>query len=270
MSQFIGKSTITKVAPAVYTDDKSENASEIYQGISTYKVLEQLSKYGWEPTDAGQAYTKKQNQSGYAYHYVRLQNRELKINDGNNYEIIVTNSHDAKHSLSLNFGIFRLVCSNGLVLGDNIIEPIRLVHVGKTLEEQVKDAVVKIAEDAKTALNFVNKTSSIKTTKKIRVQLARESFIARTKKQPTEKQIDQLLYVNRPEDESDDLYTCMNVIQENLVKGNYEFDIKKVNAGSNKKFVKYASYKAKPITSIKRRIEVNKQITSITKKIANS
>ena len=65
--------------------------------------------------------------------------------------------------------------------------------------------------------------------------------------------------MGREEDNKDDLYTVLNVIQENLLRGN----ISGVNKESGRKFT------SKEINSISKDTEVNKGIWDIAERIAS-
>ena len=68
-----------------------------------------------------------------------------------------------------------------------------------------------------------------------------------------------LLIPHRDEDSKDDLYTVLNVIQENLLRGN----ISGINKDTKRRFT------SKEITSISKDTEVNKGIWDIAEKIAS-
>jgi len=68
-----------------------------------------------------------------------------------------------------------------------------------------------------------------------------------------------LLLPHRSEDCKDDLYTTLNVIQENLLKGN----ISGINQDTGRRFT------SKEITSISKDVNVNKGLWEIAEKIAS-
>jgi hypothetical protein len=64
---------------------------------------------------------------------------------------------------------------------------------------------------------------------------------------------------HRPEDCKDDLYTTLNVIQENLLRGN----LSGVNKESGRRFT------SKEITSISKDVSINKGLWDIAERIAS-
>ena len=71
--------------------------------------------------------------------------------------------------------------------------------------------------------------------------------------------INDLLIPHRMEDEHDDLYTVMNIIQENLIRGN----VSGTNKDTGRRFT------SKEITSIAKDVEVNQGLWDIAERIAS-
>ena len=72
-------------------------------------------------------------------HMLRLCH-ETQTNDGEANEIIMLNSHDGTSSYQMLAGMFRFVCSNGLVCGDTVAD-VRVKHKGQIVDNVVKDAL---------------------------------------------------------------------------------------------------------------------------------
>jgi len=68
-----------------------------------------------------------------------------------------------------------------------------------------------------------------------------------------------LLVPHRIEDEHDDLYTVLNVLQENLLRGN----ISGINKETGRRFT------SREITSIGKDVDVNQGLWNIAERIAN-
>ena len=45
-------------------------------------------------------------------------------------QILLTNSHDGKNSFQFQAGLYRLICSNGLVIADTQFEAVKIRHMG--------------------------------------------------------------------------------------------------------------------------------------------
>ena len=97
----------------------SERVSSKYQFISSGQFVEDMRLNGWDLVN-----TVNRTRTGLGKHAMRFRNPALKLNSGDFLEIVVLNSHDGTSSFQLSLGIYRLVCSNGLVVGKNIIQPV--------------------------------------------------------------------------------------------------------------------------------------------------
>ena len=166
------------------------------------------------------------------------------------------NSHDRTKSFSISAGIYRFVCSNGLVIADSIFETYKIKHLGER-ENDVAIAVANITAIKPKLMQKINTLENIILTQGEKEAFAKSSIALRFDKH---LQIDHndLLVPHREEDNKDDLYTTLNVIQENLLKGN----ISGVNKNTNRRFT------SKEITSISKDVDVNQGLWDIAERIA--
>ena len=122
--------------------------SKHYSFVPTMKVVNDLRAMGWECVDAKQVKARKKSTNGYQKHMLTFEHpdykidqvKEVELEDGTTEtqilppteypQILLTNSHDGGNSFSLSAGIFRLVCSNGLVIKTEDYGTARLVHKG--------------------------------------------------------------------------------------------------------------------------------------------
>ena len=84
---------------------------------------------------------------------VRLRHTDhaLSIN-GAVPEIVMLNAHDGTSSMRLLSGLFRLVCSNGLVVQSHaLVEEVRIRHTHKALEEALTAARTVMAASIEAA-----------------------------------------------------------------------------------------------------------------------
>jgi hypothetical protein len=71
-------------------------------------------------------------------------------------EVVVINSHDGACAFRLIAGLYRLVCSNGLMVSDGEIASIAVRHTGNILQDVVEGSY-SIVENAGKALGSVKK-----------------------------------------------------------------------------------------------------------------
>ena len=66
---------------------------------------------------------------------------QMETLDEWNVELVLVNSHDAGSAYQLHAGIFRRICSNGLVLSDSQFEALRFRHSGLEPDEVVSSSL---------------------------------------------------------------------------------------------------------------------------------
>jgi len=169
-------------------------------------------------------------------------------------QLLLTNSHDGSSSVVLQLGFFRFICSNGLVVGTEVVAPIRIKHTGIDFEERLIagiDSIVaqaaKVAESIDKLKAKVLSPSEVKAFQRAAVEWRLEDRLSGNGKVE-----DFTMPVHRSEDKALDLFTVMNVVQENLIRGGASALIKK-DDGSNK-------YQA-----IRKATSMNSQMTINTK-----
>lgn len=87
-------------------------------------ILNRLREKGFQPFFAGQSRVRDLSHREYSKHMVRLR-RKGNINGKDVPEIILLNSHDRSSGYQMLPGIFRFVCTNDMVCGNNCSE----IHV---------------------------------------------------------------------------------------------------------------------------------------------
>ena len=134
-------------APSIFTEKPSKDTSKHYTHIPTYKVIEDMRLLGWDVVDAQQVNAYKADNKGFQKHLVVFQNDDLQIdgNDGDTVHprVLLTNSHDARNAFQFQAGLFRLICSNGLVISDHNFSALKIRHMGYDFSE-LKNTITEI------------------------------------------------------------------------------------------------------------------------------
>ena len=105
---------IRRVAPSIFADAPHESRSERYSYIPTATVLTELRKEGFQPFMVTQTRVRDEGRREHTKHMIRLRHAS-QINGAEANEIVLLNSHDGTSSYQMLAGMFRFVCSNGLV-----------------------------------------------------------------------------------------------------------------------------------------------------------
>ena len=123
LDSYLTKEQIKEQAPVVFADAPTNpDVSSKYLFINTETIIDDLAKLNWFPVTVAQRKQRKEEGTIFSKHMVSFQNPEIKITskDGDDAwpRIILTNSHDGMQGFKFSVGIFRMVCSNGLVVAD--------------------------------------------------------------------------------------------------------------------------------------------------------
>src|SRR3990167_1615860 len=212
---------LKQIAPSVFTEISAEGTSDKYQHISTAKVVDALLAEGFMPTQAMQCNCRKPDNKAYTKHLLRFRHANARPTPSGLFpEIVLINSHDGLSSYRLMAGIYRLVCSNGLVAG-NFYNDIRVRHQGNIVNEVIEGSY-SVVEDSRKMVESAEKMSSIMLSIPEKIALAEGAHTIRFDNSPVSDSIDprNLLTPRRfAEMNKDDLFTLFNVAQENIIKG---------------------------------------------------
>jgi len=259
--KFLSNDEIRKVAPTVFTETPAENVSKHYTHIPTSQVLEDMKKLGWGVVNAQQVKARKNTTQGFQKHLLTFRNPDVVINgaDGDTVfpQILLTNSHDGKNAFTFTAGLFRLVCSNGLVIADAKFEDVKMRHMGYTFEDlqvQIKEMVERLP----LTVESMNKMKNIELTTKQMKDLAKKSLTTRF----TEEQLkvvninlDELINPVRDEDKGNDLWSVFNVIQEKIISGDFTYI-----SGDRLR-------KAREVKNFKQDMDINKKLFAIANEL---
>jgi hypothetical protein len=203
------------ILPQAATDGvKFEKLSMKYDLISTQSVVELMREEGFRVTSSNSLKPRKRDPRC-VRHFVRMRHESyMKEINGSVPEILVINANDGSSSLRMEAGMFRMVCSNGLIVKSHEIESARIRHVEVTAERVLAEAnkVIKSAQEAARRVDLF-KSRILTTTQKIEFSVLASAFWG-GRVMPHG-----LLDSRRPEDNGDDLWSVFNRIQENMIKG---------------------------------------------------
>jgi len=137
--------------PSIFTEDSAARTSDKYQHISTAKIINGLMGEGFYLTSARQCRTRQSSKIAYTKHMLRFRHVDAKPSWNGLYpELVLINSHDGLSSYRLMSGIYRLVCSNGLVAWTKLNE-VRVRHQGDILGDVI-DGTYRVIASAKEML----------------------------------------------------------------------------------------------------------------------
>lgn len=204
--------------PSVGAANPYCNVSERYSFVPTITAVNFLRDGGWIPVMAGQAGVRIQEKNGFQKHMVRFTRPDLVVN-GHRMDLLLYNSHDRGCAFKLIGGVFRFVCTNGMVIGDKVAEYSHK-HVGFS-----PDMFIASAENV--GKHIEKSAGVIEDWQTIRMEETEQDVFAMAShrliyEDPENAPIEprQLLTWRRPEERTKkDLWSLFNKVQENMIKG---------------------------------------------------
>ena len=243
--------TISRVAPSVFATEAHSSRSARYTFIPTSAVLEGMKAEGFEVFAAGQSRTRIEGKRDFTKHVLRLRHASFtgrNIQVGQSVpEIILTNSHDGASGYQLSSGFFRLVCANGMVVG-NATNDVRIRHSGNVTGEVIEGAT-RVLDDLQIGMDRIQAFEGIQLNRDEQNLLATTALALRYDEGTAPIVPQSLLTARRWDDRGDSLWLTFNRIQESLTKG-----------GVRGRNAKGGRMSTKAITSIGEDIKLNKQL----------
>lgn len=242
-------------APAVLSTTTADNVSKQYVHVPTVTLIEDMEKLGWQVVDVKQGSGRKKGRSEHRKHMVTFRNSEIvmKAEDGETVypQILLTNSHDGLSAFQFRAGLFRLVCTNGLVVSTKDFGSLRILHKGYSFDS-LKSAIMGLVEQLPVTVETLNRFREVILTEDQKIEFALKALGIRFGERGMEVAPEELLKPVREEDAGNDLWVVFNVVQEKMIRGGFSY---KANTGRNKT--------ARPLKNLTRDIQVNEQLYAL-------
>jgi len=234
-SQFSNALTIDalrSLIPSAFATEAHSSRSSRYAYIPTSEVLEGLVREGFAPYKAVQSKSRIEGKTEFTKHMIRLRHADaVAAASGNIPEVVIINSHDGTSAYKLLSGIFRMICTNGLISWEKKMGEISIHHKGNIVHQVIEGSFEIIGQSQK-ALGTIDNWSALQLTAGEQDAFAEAAhslrFADADGKIETPITASQLLTPRRMADRSErgawsrpapDLYTTMNVVQENVIRG---------------------------------------------------
>jgi len=231
---YMNKEQLRELCPLAFAERPTNpDVSGRYLFVNTETIVDDLDKLGWKPVQAAQRKSRG-NGTIFSKHMVAFQNPDIKIKgeggDDSFPRIIMTNSHDGMQAFKFSVGIFRLVCSNGLVVADEQFSEFKIKHKGYTFGE-LREVVNQAVEDLPNKVQVLNDMKDRVLTQEEKNGLALDAMLIRAGIEPGSEKakkfnydaetIEDILDPKRDEDKGDDLWRVFNVVQEKITQGDF-------------------------------------------------
>lgn len=219
---------IAKRAPAAMARKPAAHCSPQYTFIPTMDAIDALRKEGFIPVDARQSNCKNDRwgASKHMRHMIVMRMRGTETWDKNAMmgglvpEIRLYNSSDASSPFDLIQGIFRKVCSNGLIVM-TVNERVHHVHKYVTAEDVIEHAR-QLSQNSKPLFDKIQKWTKIRLNDTAQKRYAAQALQIRLggdAERAKRYEAASVVAIRRPEDEAPTLWNLFNRAQENGMRG---------------------------------------------------
>jgi len=236
-------------APAVFAEAPEDGrVSDRYSFLPTTDILEILQGEGWTAWKAQQV-TARTWSRDHAKHIIRLRHEDLDMQTfgvGDSFpEMLLINAHNGLGSYTLQGGIFRMICSNGMVISESDFGKIHIRHIGFE-PVQVQEASRKLVMNSSRIADKINTWQGINLDPKARQSFFADATRIRFGKGTNSDLIHEVSQSRRKADGSNDLWTTFNVAQENIMRGGFR-------NGETRRMVR-------PISNIQKDVNFNSEL----------
>lgn len=196
-----------------------QNINQKQHYIKSMDVIDLLQKEGWNIAGVDESRNKRTRKI--TDHFVQFHHNDFQFKNSNGKtdaiaSLTLSNSCDGNKPLKLDLGAYRLVCSNGLIRFDSFAnESFKHIEIDY---DQFLNKIQNLSNKSSLLLNDFEYMKGTQLTQDQIREFAVRAAELKYGKDLSKFDINSLLNINRDEDEGNDLYAVMNVIQENITK----------------------------------------------------
>lgn len=208
---------LIRTAPAIFAPEAHGSRSGRYAYIPTLDLVAGMRAEGFMPVKVSQAKSRADDRKGFGKHLIRFR-RQDQLEQAEAREVVLVNSHDGTSGFRLMAGVFRLVCSNGLIVGQTDNE-IRVRHSGDAVGRVIEGAY-SIVKDFDRVAASIDGMKAVNLTPEHQQAFGRAALALRfDDAENCGIQPAQIIRPRRSEDQKTDLWTTFNAVQENIIRG---------------------------------------------------
>lgn len=229
-----------ELAPAIFATSPAPTIkSPKYQFTPTFEVIEHMKDLGYILTGAKQSKSSVDLRKNWGIHITEFQHPDLYIKDSQGNiearpQVVLINSHDGTRPIQFEMGLFRLVCSNGLVIKSQDLGSFRERHTKFNFQE-VKNLMDEKINTLPNVTNKISQWNMKEMTERQRYSFAEEAIKLRMleDRRPEQYEVLEILGAKRKVDEAPTLWHTYNILQENLIKGGFQMNNRSARAIQN-------------------------------------
>jgi hypothetical protein len=209
---------IRRVAPSVFAENPWQGMTNKYLFIPTAEIVGEMRKEGFEVVQAMQGNVRIEGKGEFTKHLLRFALPQADEVVGSRPELVLINSHDGTSSYQLMLGFIRYICTNRLLIADNVTH-LRFRH-SRSLAAEILEGTGTLVREVPRVSEQVQRLAGIQLNEGEQQAFASAAHTLRWGGAHAPVQAADLLQRRRREgDEGADLYTTLNVVQENIIMG---------------------------------------------------
>ena len=256
-TKILANDELLRYVPSIHANKPHHSVSSNYSFIPTIKVVDTIRETGWFPVQASEQKARTEENMGYQKHLIRF-SRETDLKTPNRVEIVLVNSHNRTAAFRISIGIYRLVCSNGMIVGEEALK-FKHKHIGFDL-----DAFMNSIEDLSTSASKIQDKiedwNTVTLEPNERGIYAQKAIQGAYKLENIKDSIidpDQVLLPRRRADikNHDTLWKTYNIVQESLTKGGLK---------TSKRTKKGSVIKTRAIRNIDKDLRLNEMLWNLS------
>jgi Domain of unknown function (DUF932) len=275
-NQELSSERIQQLAPAVFSSSKAQHLTERYVSLDTSDLIPVMLDYGYVPVQAAQKVSRVKTDDVLSHNSHLLSFAHRSVLGGTQEqsdvrpEITLYNSHDGSSSVQLYAGVFRFICSNGIVAGDGFSS--RMYH-SKSGLNGFEDMLKSTIESLPKMMSRIQALKQVQLDGHKQYSLALRGLETRWDLYDSAIQMKKGSYadtttaknalrVNRFGDSSSDAFTVLNRVQEAVMRGRTY--VRSVTEDDQLGFLR----KARAVNAVKESIRINSELWDIAEDVA--
>jgi len=216
--------TLKEAIPSAFTTSAWSGMSPKYRHLTTEPILQALLAEGLGVYAAKQSGTRTEGKEHHTLHEIRLRvagvrNHQAPAVVGECVPEIIVRNSSVGNALTIEAGLYRFVCSNGLTVSMGSFAYSRRLHTGNVTINHVLESVYGIMANFPHIIETVEKMKSRKLEIEERARFAELALGLRFDIDKKPYEASRLLELRRAADENVTVFGAFNVIQENLTQG---------------------------------------------------
>jgi Domain of unknown function (DUF932) len=256
---------IQRFAPSAFAGQPYHAMSGRYAFVPTSQVIDGMRSAGFMPVMASQSSSRIAGKENFTKHMLRFRsvNSQLTNVGDSDLETVLINSHDGTSRYVLMLGVFRLVCSNGLIVSESLVAGVKVRHIGDIVQSVI-DGSLDLIDQAPKIQATINQWRTITLTQDEQGVFAKSAHLLRFPEQESTLaqaiKPETLLKARRYDDNGSDLWSTFNRVQENAINGGMR--------GLVRNGYRLQRRTARSVTGIDQNVNLNKKLWQLAEETA--